>query len=212
MSDGTRERESGLVLMTVPPGIEEGRSEEVIVWMSRPVAARLLALGFEQPVELDSLPGRWWSVLVDLHTLDRAGEPGCGYARAVESTETVAAYFSMGWLRIDAGPFDDANDAEAVYLAAAGTDTAWLGPDAKVLRVAPWISSALSARGFTDPVALNRLAGLYWVCGMSGGCCSTAELDVSIRDSRAAVDITHGPFERLEEAEYAFDRMWESPE
>jgi hypothetical protein len=151
MSDGTKRHESGLVLMTLPPGIEGGRSEEVIVWMSRPVAARLLKLGFEQPVELDSLPGRWWSILVDLYTLDEVSEPGCGFRRAVANTETVAAYFGMGWLRIDAGPFDSANEAEAVYLAAAGTDTAWLGPDAKVVRVAPWISRKLSERGFPTP-------------------------------------------------------------
>lgn len=212
MSDGTRKRESGLVLMTLPPGIEGGRSEEVIIWMSRPVAARLLKLGFEQPVELDSLPGRWWSILVDLYTLDEVSEPGCGFRRAVANTETVAAYFGMGWLRIDAGPFDSANEAEAVYLAAAGTDTAWLGPDAKVVRVAPWISRKLSERGFPDPVALNKLAGLYWVCGMSEGCYSTEQLEARIRGERAGVDISHGPFDRLDDAEYYFDWMWESPE
>jgi hypothetical protein len=79
-------------------------------------------------------------------------------------------------------------------------------------QLACWISRALSARGFTDPVALDRLAGMYWVCGMAGGCCSTAELDARIRGTSKSIEIADGPFERLEDAEYAFDRMWESPE
>lgn len=210
MSDGSTTRSSGLVLMTHPPGVEQGRCEDVIVWMSRPVAARLRALGFEQPVELDSLPGKWWSILVDLEALDMASEPGCGFGRTMATTEVVANYHSMYWTEIAAGPFDQFEDAAAVYLAAADTDTSWLGPNARVNRVAPWISRALAARGFGEPVGLKNLAGMYWVCGMS--CCTTVELEVLIRGARAAVDISDGPFEQQEDAQHYVDRMWESPE
>ena len=84
------------------------------MWMSRPVAARLRAMGFEQPVELDALPGKWWSIAVDLAALGKASEPGCGFAQTLASTESIAGYYYMYWREILDGPFDCAEDAEVV--------------------------------------------------------------------------------------------------
>lgn len=128
MSDETRKRESGLVLMTLPLGIKQGRSEEFIVWMSRPVAARLRALGFEQPVMLDALPGRWWGILVDLAALGRTSEPGCGFAKTMASTEAIAGCYSAYWCQIAAGPFDSADEGETALqeynlMSAGGADS-----------------------------------------------------------------------------------------
>ena len=79
-------------------------------------------------------------------------------------------------------------------------------------RVPSWISRRLIERGLDEPVPLRKLAGKYWVCGLGGGSCSTAELEDRLRRDPASVNITHGPFDREEDAQYAFDLMWESPE
>jgi hypothetical protein len=105
-NDSTRPA-SGLLLMTRPRSVEQGRSERLIVWMPAAVAARLRALGFEQPVVLDRLPGMWWSIHADLAALDRASEPGCGYAKAVASTEAISGHFSAYWMEMLDGPFDN---------------------------------------------------------------------------------------------------------
>lgn len=120
MSGGTKGHESGLVLMTRPPGIEQGHSERLVIWMSRPVAARLRALGFEQPVELDALPGKWWALWADLAALGKVSEPGCGFALTVATTEEIAAHYWMYWREIEAGPFDSAEEGEAFAVLAQG--------------------------------------------------------------------------------------------
>lgn len=198
--------------MVRPPGVEQGRAEPLIVWMTSAVAARLRALGFEQPVVLGSLPGKWWSIHADLAALDVTREPGCGFAQTMASSEAIAGHFALYWREILAGPFDAAEDGQAVYLAAPDTNVAWLGERALVQAISPWISKSLNKRGFNEPVPLTKLAGLYWVCGLGGGWCTTAELEARIRRHPGAVNITHGPFDSEEDAQYAFDVMWESPE
>ncbi len=203
---------SGLVLMAPPDGVPQGRAEPLIVWMAAAVGARLRALGYEQPVELDALAGRWWSIRADLAALGSTSEPGCGYGQTMATTESIAQHFSLYWLEIIAGPFERGDDHSAVYLASRDLDVAWLGQDATVIKVAPWISGSLRDRGIEEPAQLASLAGKYWVCGKGGGFCSTAELEQRLRRDPAAVSITHGPFDREEEAQYAFDVMWESPD
>lgn len=180
--------------------------------MPSPVAVRLRALGFEQPVVLDELPGKWWSIHADLAALGRASEPGCGCAQTMASTEAINGHYGAYWMEILGGPFDAAEEGDAVYLASQAADVAWLGAGATVKQISPWIAKCLSDRGLREPVPLTRLAGLFWVCGLGGGWCPTAELDARIRSNPRAVNITHGPFEREEDAQYAFDVMWESPE
>lgn len=201
-----------LVLMTRPPGVEQGRAEPLIVWMTAAVAARLRALGFEQPVELDALPGQWWSILADLAALGTVSEPGCGFGRTMASTESIASHYGLYWLEIVAGPFSSEADSEAVFLAGQGVDVAWLGSGVTVVRVSLEVSRRLSESRMTEPVRLTALPGKYWVCGMGGGWCSTAELDARIRSNPGTVDITHGPFDHEEDAQHAFDALWESPE
>lgn len=176
------------------------------------MAARLRTLGFEQPVVLEKLPGKWWSIQADLAALGRTSEPGCGYARTVASTEAINGHFGAYWLEILGGPFETAEDGDAVYLASQSTDVAWLGAGVTVKRISPLVAAALTHRGLPEPVPLTRLDGAFWVCGLSDGWCSTAELDARIRRDPDAVNITHGPFDREEDAQYAFDVMWESPE
>jgi len=102
----------GLLLMTRPGGVARGYSEPLIVWMPSTVAARLRALGFEQPVVLDKLPGRWWSIHADLAALGRASEPGCGYTRTVAPTEAINGHFGAYWEEILDGPFDSEEAAQ----------------------------------------------------------------------------------------------------
>lgn len=137
--------------------------------------------------------------------------PGCGFTRTTATTEAIACHFCLYWLDIQAGPFDCAEECEAVYLAAPDAEVAWLGDGATVVRVSRWISRGLIERGFGEPVPLTRLAGMYWVCGF-GGWCATAELEDRLRRDPASVNITHGPFDREEDAQYAYDLLWESPE
>jgi hypothetical protein len=197
--------------MTRPPGVGQGRAEPLIVWMSAAVAARLRALGFEQPVELEALPGKWWSILADLAALGTVSEPGCGFGRIMATTESIENHYIGYWREIVAGPFEHAEDSEAVYLAPEGVDVSWIGSGAMVVRVQPWVSKRLAARGFDGSVRLSRLAGLYWVCGMAGGVCSTTDLEDRIRRAPTSVNITGGPFDREDDAHYAFDLMWEPP-
>ena len=212
MSGKSNDTARELLLMTRPPDVALEYAEPLIVWMSSPVAVRLRALGFEQPVQLDALPGKWWSIRADLAALGFVSEPGCGFARTTASTEAIAGHFCLYWRDIQAGPFDCAEDSGAVYLAAPDAEVAWLGDGATVVRVPSWISRRLIERGLDEPVPLRKLAGKYWVCGLGGGSCSTAELEDRLRRDPASVNITHGPFDREEDAQYAFDLMWESPE
>ncbi len=145
-----------LVLMTRPPGVEQGRAEPLIVWMSAAVAARLRALGFEQPVELDALPGQWWSILADLAALGTVSEPSCGFGPTMACTEAIASHYCLYWLEIVAGPFERADDSQAVFLAAPEVNVAWLGKGVTVVRIAPWISRLDHAH----PVGLQRSIGL----------------------------------------------------
>lgn len=103
----------GLVLMTRPPGVEQGRAEPRIIWMSASVAARLRALGYEQPVELVALPGLWWSIRADLAALGTTTEPGCGFGQVMATSESIAGHYSLYWREIVAGPFERAEDYQA---------------------------------------------------------------------------------------------------
>lgn len=76
------------------------------------VAARLRALGFEQPVVLERLPGKWWLIHADLAALGSASEPGCGYTRTVASTEAINGHFGAHWVEILDGPFDSKEAAQ----------------------------------------------------------------------------------------------------
>lgn len=200
------------MLVTQPFGATGGTADSKTVWIPPSVASRLRTLGLEQPIALDDLPGKWWLIHADLAALGKVSEPGCGYAQTIASTEDIGGHYGNYWMEILGGPFEAAEDGDAVYLASQGTDVSWLGAAATVNRVSPWIARSLIARGLCEPVPLTRLSGMYWVCGLGGGCCSTAELDSRIRSSAGSVDITHGPFEHEEDAQYAFDVMWESPE
>jgi hypothetical protein len=186
--------------------------EATIVWMSNPVAAHLRTLGFSQRVPLDALPNKWWSIAVDVAALESNIEPGCGYRRTVASSEAIGAHHAMYWCEIAGGPFDRAEDADDLYLASPELDVDWLGSGATVVRISPWISNRLSARGAPEPVHLKTLAGMYWVCGLAGGVCSTEELAGRLRRNQGSTRITHGPYEDEADAHCAFDVMWESPE
>lgn len=198
--------------MTRPPGVEQGRAEPLIIWMGQPVASRLRALGYEQPVELELLPGHWWSIRADLAALGSSVEPGSGFGQTAASSEAIAGHFSRYWLDVVAGPFGRPEDREAVYLASREADIGWLGEQAIVVKIEPWLSRHLRELGHHEPVLLSSLADKYWVCGMGGGCCSTAELESLARQNPRSVRISHGPFDREEDAHYAFDVLWESPE
>lgn len=163
-----------LILSIRPPDAAEGYSIPSVVWMRAPIQKRLSDLHYDQPVSLDKLAGKWWSIHTDLATLGRAVEPGCSHTKTVASTESIAGHFAQFWVEIVAGPFESADEGSSVYLAGRDTDVAWLGDDALVCRVEPWIVKQLGEHGFTEPVSLSKLAGMFWVCGTGGGWRSTA--------------------------------------
>ncbi|MBN8491069.1 MAG: hypothetical protein J0M00_06530 [Burkholderiales bacterium] len=201
-----------VVLVAKSFGSKEVRHAPRVVEMSEPVVRRLALLGHAQPVLLSALPGKWWSINVDLAALDEANEPGCGYRCIDATSEAIGANHALYWCEIVAGPFDQEADATATYLASIEFDAAWLGPRAAVGRVEPWVCKQLQARGLTEPYPLTAVADAYWVCGMGGGVCATQELAKRVRRFPGEAGVTHGPFDNEDDAHYAFDVMWESPE
>ena len=111
-----------VVLMTRNLGASRGSVEPTVVWMSDPVAAHLRTLGFNQPVPLDELSNKWWSIAVDVAAMASDREPGCGYCRTVTSSEAIGAHHAMFWCEIEGGPFDSADDAQALYLVSSELD------------------------------------------------------------------------------------------
>ncbi len=178
--------------------------------MNEAVARRLHSIGFTAPIAIDALPGKWWTLNVDLAALDEAWETGCATQQVDATTEQIESHYVLYYCEVVAGPFNQPDAVEATYLASADCDREWLGNRASALTIPFLVARRLATQGLVEPVVLSALAGKYWVCGMSGGVCSTDELVARI--GNYGHRITDGPFNLKEDADYAFDVLWESPE
>lgn len=207
MSSGIAQREPYLVVRGAASSVPEGALE---CFMTPSVARRLAHLGFTQPVPLRDLSGKWWRASVDVASLDSGIEPGSASRQVTITSEEIGAGYALHFCELTAGPLDSADGFEASYLATDACDVSWLGSSAKVIRIPGWIASRLAEQGFSEPVATRALAGFYWVCGMGGGVRSTQELEAVNAAENPFASVSNGPYKTKEEAQYAFDVLWES--
>lgn len=181
--------------------------------MSGAVANRLAAIGFEQPVDVDLLPEKWWVLRVDAAAMDDQLECG-GAMVTVEATTTAIVHRFDGYFcEVVGGPFETQADLNGCVWVEAGFDRLSLGAKALPCVIPGWIVKRLAAQGQFTPLPFSKLADAYWVCGMGGGVVSTHELEEQMRSELGMRHgITNGPFNSHAEATYAFDVLWESPE
>jgi len=156
--------------------------------MSRAVARKLAEMGLLEPVSLNALPNRWWTVHVDAAEEGLCSEFGCAFVkRTLSSTELAKCGFEV----ID-GPF-----------------TAWETPDVSraVLLEHPgkfWDARILS----------NAIAQAQGGADRFAGCDNayTTELLLEALDRSDSIQVFSGPFETGAQAGYALDLRWEVPE
>lgn len=180
--------------------------------MSGTVASRLAAMGFEQPVDLDLLPEKWWVLKVDAAVMDDRLECGGAMVTVEATTSAIVHRFDGYFCEVVGGPFETQADMNGCVWVEAGYDRHPLGAKALPCVIPGWIVKRLAAQGLVTPLPFSKLADAYWVCGMGVGVVSTHELEEQMRSELGmSHGITDGPFRSHAEATYAFDVLWESP-
>jgi len=207
MSSHLLQWETFLVVRGASPSAPDGALK---CFMTPSVAKRLADLGFTQPVPLRALPGTWWVANVDVAALDSGFEQGGASTQVTVSSEEIAAGHAFYYCEVIAGPLDAEDGFEASYLATDACDVAWLGTSARVFRIPGWVARRLAEQGFSEPVATSALADFYWVCGMGSGVQSTQEIEARGATGSPFASVSSGPYKTIEEAQYAFDVLWES--
>lgn len=179
--------------------------------VSAPVANHLRSIGSPLPMPLQSLPGKWWVADIDIAAVNPNSEPGCATTSVEVTSEEIEAAYAFFYCHVTAGPFDERAGIEGCYLATAACPVAWLGDRVSVIEVSGSVARQLASQGMTEPFPAHALFNRYWVCGMSRGVCSTHEVVAGAAEHASKLKITDGPFLTREDAEYAFDVMWEAP-
>lgn len=156
--------------------------------MTDNVVRNLVEIGLHEPVSLRMLPGRWWKAHVDAAELGEVSEYGCGYATLFLSSEDLAR---IGIEVVD-GPF-----------------APWATPD---------VSRAILKQNpgkYWDATISNRpllpvIDGADSFAGYDNG--YTSEDLLAALDAGKCVTVYSGPFDTADDAHYALDLRWESPE
>jgi len=175
------------------------------------VARNLEASGLHEPISLRALAGKWWVALVDASFEYPNMEPGGCALRKLATSEELIGLYSGYYCEVLAGPFDRPEDSIACFFVNEG-DRSYRDPHASYCELPRWIVSRLEKRGMNAPIPFAALAGKYWVCGMSGGVWKTEDIERVLRSGTFSDHITDGPFDSRDDADYAFDVLWESPE
>ena len=183
----------------------------VLCKMTPDVAARLASAGLYEPVSLHTLAGKWWRVLVDASFDYPDREPGGCASRKVATSEELLGRYSGVYCEVYAGPFDSSEDTTECFFVEA-RDRNYRDPDCRYYELPPWLMSRLEKVGLRAPVPLKVLAGKYWVCGMSDGVWETEAIERALRSGGLNAPISDGPFNSRDDADYAFDLLWEAPE
>lgn len=193
---------------------ETGRPEDgaTLTLMSSTVAIRLAAQGFQDPVDLDTIPGRFWILNIDANAMDERFEPG-GVSMKIEArTSEIPFRSSMHFCEVIGGPFKTTDEMHGCFWISSELDRNMLSGQALTCHIPSWLVKRLEEQGHSFPLPFSDLIDSYWVCGMGGGVLSTRELEIRIRsDFALGHNITDGPFRSREDASYAFDSLWDSP-
>ena len=156
--------------------------------MSDNVVRNLAALGLHEPVSLQILPGRWWKVHVDAAEVGQVSEYGCCYVTLFMSSMRLAG---MGFEVVD-GPFE-----------------AWANTD-----VAKAILNENRGKYWDARISNRPLLHVIKVAepfhGHDDG--YTSEDLLAALDAGKTVKVYSGPFDTVDDAHYAIDVRWESPE
>lgn len=156
--------------------------------MSDAVARGLAERGSHEPVSLKTLPGCWWLVNVDAVEIGDVGEYGCAYVKRVLSSEQLA---NMGF-EVVGGPFADWENvdvAEAILKQNSGKF--W---DARI-----------SNRSLLATPEPNNPTSAY------DDAYTSETLLAALKDGKV-ITVFSGPFNTADDAHYALDLRWESPE
>lgn len=156
--------------------------------MTDNVVRNMAELGLHEPVSLRMLPGCWWKAHVDAAEVGELREYGCAYVTLLLSSEDLAR---IGSEVVD-GPF-----------------APWATPD---------VSRAILKQNpgkYWDATISNRpllpvIDGADPYAGYDNG--YTSEDLLAALDAGKCVTVYSGPFETADEAHYALDLRWESPE
>jgi hypothetical protein len=181
----------------------------LLVKMSSHVVDALLAMGLYEPVSLSLLPGQWWVANVDASVDNASFEAGGCTTVVITTTEVLSQRYSSAYCEVTRGPFGSRDEIDGYYFATETFDRGRLGENAQVLLIPAWSAKQLTDRGMSEPFPLTALLDKWWVCGMGGGVVSTEQLAVGPGPRH---HISDGPFDSKDDADYAFDVLWEAPE
>lgn len=156
--------------------------------MSDNVVRNLAELGLHEPVSLQILPGRWWKVHVDAAEVGQVSEYGCCYVTLFMSSKRLTG---MGFEVVD-GPFE-----------------AWANTDVARAILKENQGKYWDARISNRPL-LPVIKGTEPFHGYDDG--YTSEDLLTALDAGKTVKAHSGPFDTAEDAHYALDVRWESPE
>lgn len=156
--------------------------------MSDTVVRNLAEIGLHEPVSLRMLPGRWWKAHVDAAEVGKLSEYGCAYVTLFLSSEQLSA---IGFEVVD-GPFE-----------------AWANREASqaILNENPgkYWDATISNRPL-----LPVVDGAEPFAGYDNG--YKSETLLAALDAGKTVKVYGGPFDTADDAHYALDLRWESPE
>lgn len=156
--------------------------------MSDKVVCNLAKLGLHEPVSLQMLPSLWWEARVDAAELGLVSEYGCGYVTLFMSSKRLAA---IGFEVVD-GPFEAwANIEVSRAILNEKPGKYW---DATISNrpLLPVVDGAEPFAGYDDSY--------------------TSEALLAALDAGKTVKVHSGPFDTENDAHYALDLRWESPE
>lgn len=175
------------------------------------VVRNLAAAGLHEPVSLHGLVGKWWLSHVDAAYENPRMETGCAMITVIASTDELLRRYSDHYCEVLAGPFDRPEDSIECFFIEENSRS-YRDPNARYCGLPSWSMSRLEKSGRRAPIPFSALAGKYWVCGMSGGVWKTEDIEHALQSGSFGFHITDGPFDSQDDADYAFDVMWESPE
>ena len=183
----------------------------LICKMTPQVATALAAIGLHEPVSVRSLPGKWWLANVDMAAVNSNCEPGGGATQLVVSSEELRCRYGAYYCEVVAGPFDSRGESYPCFFVIEQSRN-YRDPNALYCELPGWMASRLHKMGLKTQMPFAALAGKYWLYGISGGPCTTEEIESEMRSKKFNDRITDGPFDSKSDADYAFDVRWESPE
>ena len=177
--------------------------------MSPVVVATLANMGLHEPVSLKLLPNKWWIAQADASTDNPNFEAGGATIEVIADTKMLTLHYSTAYCVVTHGPYCSRDEIDGFCFVSDEFDHLHLGTQASVIRIPSWIAKRLADLGMPEPIPASTLLGKWWVCGMGGGVIQTENLTVQ---PPLRHPITDGPFKSKEDADYAFDALWESPE